>query len=143
MYTNADSKVTDEDRRKDDQLQHNKSIVEKAERRTTTEGVGSNPQLLTKDAQVPVTFDQMSDKKGEEWAPIIPIAFEKNSRGGVDWILTPYQYAMVMQGKVCAKCLEWQDDRIQTLTCRFRGKDYGCGHKRNIDTDIMYERLKK
>jgi len=140
LHTNADSKVTDADRRKADQMDRNTERVDKKVAKTGTIGSDKHAVLIDKGADLAVTLDQLRDPGRQEFRPVIPVATEYNQFGGFDHILTPADYSLVKDGKVCSKCLEWQSD-VFTQKCTWRGRDVGCGHVRNLELDMDYRRL--
>jgi hypothetical protein len=119
-------------------LEKNADRVGNLIKNTGTIGSSKKPQLIPKDKELLVTFDQLGDKGGGEGRPVIPIAIEPNGAGGWDYILTPADYHYVKEGKVCAKCLQWQDSSIMTPTCRWLGKTRGCGHEKILSVDLNY-----
>jgi hypothetical protein len=129
MLTNADSMDPVKKaalQKEDDQIEYVAGQIEQRIRDTKTEGVGSTPVQILPDRETVVTRDQISEKRREEFAPVIPIGYEYDADNRVVWSLSPYHYEMVRQGKVCHACLEWQND-IATATCSWRGKTEGCG----------------
>lgn len=138
MFTNADINVTPLERRRREQAERNVERVDKQVKNTGTIGSSKKAVIGDKGSEVIATFDQLNDLRADEYRPVIPVRTELNEFGGWDHILTAADYHLVKEGRVCAKCLEWQED-VWTPTCRWRGKDRGCGHERNIDLDLAYK----
>ena len=133
LYSNLDINLSDSERKEESLIEQAGALVEDNIASTGTMDSGG---IVDKTKPVVVTQDQLNDK-GAELRPVKPIAIEDNGRGGWDYILTPFDYAMVKQGKVCAKCLEWQESST-TLRCMWKGKSSGCGHKKVIEYDLSY-----
>lgn len=113
--------------KEDDQIEHVADQIGKRIAETSTEAPA--PMVWDDTRENAVTFDQIKDERGIEGAPVIPIGYEDNIHGGVDWKLGPYHFEMVKQGKVCHRCLEWQSE-VGTTHCMWRGKTEGCGAER-------------
>lgn len=138
MLTNADIRVSPNERRLREQAERNVERVDKKVKETGTIGSSKTAVIGDKGSDVIVTFDQLNDFRADEYRPVIPVRTERNRFGGWDHILTPADYHLVKEGRVCAKCLEWQET-AWTPTCTWRGKGRGCGHERNIDLDLAYK----
>lgn len=113
----------------DNQIEHLGEQIGKRIAETKTEGVGSTPVQFVDGRQTVVTRDQIRDERKEYGAPVIPIGYDYDKDNRVVWKLSPYHYHMVLEGRVCHACLEWQSEVISS-TCTWRGKTEGCGAER-------------
>ena len=143
LITNADSTVTQAQRDEADKNARNNDFVETRVKNTGTKGSKTKPKVVSKWSELMPTYDQIADHgDGAELRPVVPIAIEVNDQGGFDYILTPYDYEMVKQGKVCSKCLLWQ---VETFTerCMWRNcqdkQIKGCGGYRNLEMALNYK----
>lgn len=128
IHTNADSSVTEKDRAEDEALMKIGTAIEKQIEDTPTEGQGYQPVEFVKDRENVVTEAMLKDERKEEFAPVIPAGYEYDLDNRVVWKLSPYHYEMVMQGKVCHACLEWQSPLAQLSgKCTWKDKYEGCG----------------
>ncbi len=144
IATNLDIKISPAQREERNTVERAGQHVEDKIKSEGTIGSDKTPQLINKYTELQVTFDQLADSESSESRPIIPIAAERNSRGGVDWILTEPDYWKVKSGKNCAKCLQPQSE-IMTPTCHWKNARLegltGCGHVRNLEFDMSYEKV--
>jgi hypothetical protein len=130
MKTNADSKVTDKIRKDNEDLDKYEEYVDRKIKNTPTEGVGVAPVEFGTGKEIAITRDQMRDTdKDEMYAPVIPIGYRYYDDGSMDWVLKPFHYYMVKEGRICHQCLEWQTD-LWTSHCAWRNRDSGCGAER-------------
>jgi hypothetical protein len=127
-----------------DLLDKQASHVENKIKSTGTIGSSKKPQLIKKDQELLVTYDELRSKGATgDGRPIIPVATEANPRGGWDHILKDADFYAVQRGEVCAKCLQWQKVGIMSPVClwrepKFSGRMIGCGHQKEMSIDLNY-----
>lgn len=138
MQTNADSKLTPQQRKAAEQAEHDRALIDAKVAKARALGPGSLVDVVPDGAELIATKAQLADTAEYEATTrptLTPVQVhllqdERGNQTGFEYTLTEADAEAVRRGWYCARCLDLQSP-LWAERCAPRGGGAGCGTPRH------------